>query len=46
MKFFCVPYCSTLKVEAAHLSEILVNFMELHDVFSVITICEARILYS
>jgi hypothetical protein len=49
-----MPYCSALKVEATHLSEILVNFMGLCDVthqekgffFSVITICEAGILYS
>ena len=42
------------EVKAAHLSEILVNFAELRDVthqekgffFSVITICEAYILYS
>ena len=32
MKFFCMPYCSALKVKAAHLSKILVNFMELRDV--------------
>jgi len=49
-----MPYCSALKVKAAHLSDILVNFVELRDVthqekgffFSVITICEAGILYS
>jgi hypothetical protein len=49
-----MPHCSALKVEAAHVSKILVNFMGLHDVthqekgffFSVITICEAGTLYS
>jgi len=54
MKFSFMPYCSALKVEVAHLSKILVNFMGLRDVthqekgffFSVITICEAGTLYS
>jgi len=54
VKFFCLLYCSALKVKAAHLSEILVSFVGLHDVthqekgffFSVITICEAGILHS